>query len=302
MVNAPVLFITFARQVYARQAFDAIKRAKPVILYFYSNKARIDKPDEIMNNNQIRAFVAEIDWNCELKTFFREEYVDIYTSLWSAIDWVFANEETAIILEEDCVASPPFFEYCEQLLVKYKNEPRVWMISGDNFTPKGNPEGLSYFFSCFSHIYGWAGWADRWEKMDRNLSTWPELRNSKHFKEYYSNLLIAEYHKFRVNQIFNKMEFFNPWDYIFIYNQMKNNAYAVVPSVNLVTDIGIYGIHHNDHVKTANYKIRSNNDNLSYEFNITLEPEHIALTNYDLYHFKYHIIAPLLKRKFLKFF
>lgn len=41
--------------------------------------------------------------------FFREEYVDVYTSVRGAMDWVFDNEEQAIILEDDCVPSVAFF-------------------------------------------------------------------------------------------------------------------------------------------------------------------------------------------------
>ena len=92
-MDTAVLFETFARPQYARQVFDQIKKAKPKKLYFYSNKARVDRPDEVRNNEEIRSWVKEVDWDCELHTFFREEYVDVYTSVRGAMDWVFDNEE-----------------------------------------------------------------------------------------------------------------------------------------------------------------------------------------------------------------
>ena len=52
--------------------------------------------------------MKEVDWDCELHTFFREEYVDVYTSVRGAMDWVFENEEQAIVLEDDCVPSVAF--------------------------------------------------------------------------------------------------------------------------------------------------------------------------------------------------
>ena len=87
-MDTAVLFETFARPQYARQVFDQIKKAKPKKLYFYSNKARVDRPDEVRNNEEIRSWVKEIDWDCELHTFFREEYVDVYTSVQGAMSWV----------------------------------------------------------------------------------------------------------------------------------------------------------------------------------------------------------------------
>ena len=60
-MDTAVLFETFARPQYARQVFDQIKKAKPKKLYFYSNKARVDRPDEVRNNEEIRSWVKEVD-------------------------------------------------------------------------------------------------------------------------------------------------------------------------------------------------------------------------------------------------
>ena len=42
-MDTAVLVETFARPQYARQVFDQIKKAKPKKLYFYANKARVDR-------------------------------------------------------------------------------------------------------------------------------------------------------------------------------------------------------------------------------------------------------------------
>ena len=80
-MDTAVLFETFARPQYARQVFDQIKKAKPKKLYFYSNKARVDRPDEVRNNEEIRSWVKEVDWDCELHTFFSVKSMwMVYTS------------------------------------------------------------------------------------------------------------------------------------------------------------------------------------------------------------------------------
>lgn len=38
----------------------------------------------------------------------RNEYVDVFTSIWGAIDWIFDNENSACVIEEDVVASLAF--------------------------------------------------------------------------------------------------------------------------------------------------------------------------------------------------
>lgn len=241
MVETPVLFITFVRPEYARQSWDAIKAAKPKKLYFYSNKGRAEKNGEVERNNEIRSYINEIDWDCDLHTFFRDECVDIYTSLWGAMDWLFDNEEQGIVLEEDCVASPTFFTYCDNMLKLYKDNPKVSIISGNNRMPQNNPHGVDCFLSRFGDIYGWASWSDRWHSLDKKMRLWPKnrLKMLRYFG-FISGIWYIVWWE-RMYRILNR---FNPWDSIFIYNNMMKGSYALVPVGNLVEDIGRYGAHH----------------------------------------------------------
>ncbi len=242
MVEVPVLYITFCRPEYARLSFDAIKRAQPRKLYFYSNKAREDRPDEVRRNEEVRAFVKEIDWKCEVITWFRDDYVDIFTSLWGAIDWLFENEERGIVLEEDCVASLDFFTYCEKMLDFFKDDKRVSIISGNNRNSEYNPQGVDYFLTRNVDIYGWANWADRWKKLDREMKEWPHSRLST-FK-YSNGPVQALWKMFWYENLYRKIKTYNPWDVISSYNRCKDMTYGVIPVCDLVIDIGLYGENH----------------------------------------------------------
>lgn len=247
MVNTPVLFETFVRVDYARQVWDAIKAAQPKKLYFYSNKGRAEKEGEIERNNEIRSWVKEIDWDCELHTWFREECVNVYESLRGAIDWLFDNEEQGIILEDDCVPTLGFFSYADQLIEKFKDDKRIWFISGDNFI-NYNPGGYDYIFSHHSQIYGWASWRDRWKSIDWNLS------NVEHFIEGdYIRYLLPEKKQYRYMKarMINRKPWLletHCWDGIFFYNMLMNNALSIFPRENLVSNIGYVGAHNNSNI------------------------------------------------------
>lgn len=296
MVNTPILFITFARPEYARKSFAAIKEAQPRKLYFYNNKAREDKPDEVRRNNEVRSFIEQIDWDCEIITWFREEYVDVYTSLWGAIDWLFEHEEEGIIIEEDCVASRAFFSYAEQMLSKLEHEKRVWLISGDNFTPQYNPPQLDYFYSKNIHIYGWASWRSRWQCLDRSMKDWKRVRQHG-LKTYYKNPVEYLWRKKLLDRVYNQMDKFYPWDFVFEYNVIINNGLAVVPRINMVEDIGVSGEHH-----TVTLSERNPVDYSQKDFKIVNEPDHVeACSKYDFRHFFSHIVMPTIKRKIKKY-
>lgn len=308
--NTPVLFITFVRPDYAKKSFEAIRQIKPKTLYFYNNKGREDNEDELKLNEEVRSLINKIDWSCNLKTFFREEYVNIYRSLFSAIDWVFDNEEKAIILEEDCVASPSFYNYCEELLEKYAADSRVWMISGNNFTEEGFKNDTDYIFSRFSHIYGWASWKDRWKKIDRTMDDLEQVIKAGIYEQYFLTKKQATF----VKKIFKNFKNTNmpdspAWDYLFWYSAIKNNAFTIFPKKHLVGNIGVVG-HHNKSGKTMMWNVEPNY--IEKDSKLLKHPAYIFPNNYyDSFHFENYIlkmsksnilerIKRKLKRVFLK--
>lgn len=295
MVKTPVLFITFVRPEYARPAWEAIKAAQPKTLYFYSNKGREEKTGEVDKNNEIRAYINEINWECDLHTWFRDSCVDVYTSLWGAIDWLFDNEERGIVLEEDVVASMAFFSYCDKMLSLLEFEERVWMISGNNYHPELSPQEYDFFYSKYLSIFGWASWKDRWQRLDRTLSFWPYLKKSKQFWTYWSPNIHAliRYHYW--NQNYKLLHKRSAWDGIFYCNMLKNNGLIAIPRINLSADIGIVGSHN---------KCNENNsfsllDFSIVEYSIESIPKNVKEFKYfEIFYFLKEEVLKRLRRKF----
>lgn len=260
MVITPVLFETFARPLYARQVFDAIKKAKPKKLYFYSNKARTGNLEEIKNNEEIRDYLNEIDWECNVQTYFRDDYVDVYTSLKGAMDWVFDNEEAAIILEEDCVPSLAFFDFVDQLIPKYQNDLRIQLITGDNYCEEYNPNGYDIIFSRSTYMAGWATWKDRWEKTDWVNIPLEEMHQYGLFKQIYNTKRQQKYYAkaWEIRKDFLIKT--HCWDYLFNLECFRQNALSIVPTRNLVTNVGVVGAHSVS--KTPTHNVEKSNEDL----------------------------------------
>jgi len=243
--ESAVLFITFARPEYAEQSFNAICMAKPRYLYFYNNAPREGNEDEYSKCMYIRSFINRINWDCKLKTYFRDVHVDIYTSLFSAIDWVFQKEEQAIILEEDCVASLAFFDYCRQLLPLYKDDIRIWLLSGDNYFPHYNPSGYDYIFSRYPYQYGWASWKSRWDKVIRINIPWVEMKEYKLYEQIFPNPKEAKARILADDRAYKTIQTKPAWDYIFGFTVKSQGGFGIVPTNNLVSNIGVSGHHNN---------------------------------------------------------
>lgn len=261
--DIPVLFFPFSRPLYARQTFDAIKKVKPKKFYFYCDKASEGKDEEIKNNNIIRNYIKEIDWECDLKTWFRDENIGVYQSILDAIDWFFEHEEMGIILEEDCVPSMAFFDFCLQLLPKYKNDYRVWYIGGNNLIEEYTPNTYDYYFTFFAYQWGWATWANRWKKIIRTGFDVEKIIEYKLYDQLYASKRGAKRaYKFlkkekKENGLWKPMS----WDYIFNMTMRMNGGFGIAPRINLVTNIGVFGTNSKGINKlTHNRKIPSNSN------------------------------------------
>lgn len=240
-LTTPVLFITFARPEYARQSFDAIKRVKPKKLYFYSNKARSEKPDEVQRNEEVRKFVNEIDWECDLHTWFRDEYVDVWTSIPGAINWIYDNEDRAIVIEEDAVCSPAFFDFCQKMLDKYKDDLRIWSICGSNYVKKQVKHQYDYYYSHHSYITGWASWRNRWQKIDfKNIQARAILEANVMEATFCHPQEQRMYRGFLKSGI-ERYEKTRCWDGLFNYTLRAQGALTIIPAYHLVKNIGKSG-------------------------------------------------------------
>src|SRR5258705_8423153 len=134
MFNTPILFLIFNRLETTSQVFEQIKKVQPTRLFIAADGPRNDKEGEKEKCEKVRQWVlAQIDWECEVKTLFRNENLGCGRGPATAINWFFENVERGIILEDDCLPNDSFFIFCETMLKKFENDARIMHISGDNF-------------------------------------------------------------------------------------------------------------------------------------------------------------------------
>jgi len=240
MFETPILFIIFNRPDTTQKVFNLIKKIKPKYLYVSADGPRENNSNDIERCKFAREIILGVDWHCELKTFFREQNRGCGRGPAEAITWFFKQVEEGIILEDDCVPHPEFFNFCEDLLKRYKDNPLILSISGSNFQ-NGNIRGkASYYFSIHNRIWGWATWRRTWQKYDyylnnidskESVSIVRNLFRNKFEREYWLN--IFNYSK--ATQTNN-----SAWDFQFMFLQWKLGGLTVTPNVNLVSNIG-YG-------------------------------------------------------------
>ena len=236
-LSTPVLFLIFNRIDATKKVFSKIRQVQPLRLYIAADGYRPECWGEAEKVQEIRDYIIDhIDWACEVKTLFREKNLGCRIAVSTAIDWFFHHEPEGIILEDDCLPHPTFFPFCEELLIKYRNDNRIMTISGDNFQFGKVRNNDSYYFSRYNHCWGWASWRRTWKYFDIEMKDWPKIRDEGWLKDIFHDSSSVKYWENVFQSTYEDK--INTWDYIFSYSCWLQNGLNILPNVNLVSNIG----------------------------------------------------------------
>lgn len=238
-MQSSVAFIIFNRPDTTEKVFAEIAKARPSRLFVIADGPRSDHPEDKENCAATRAIIDRVDWDCEVLKNYSDINLGCGHRPASGISWVFQNVEDAIILEDDCVPHPDFFRFCGELLEKYKDDERVMTISGRNGQTGRMQQTLySYHFRRMFSCWGWATWRRAWQHYDFEIKIWPELRETSWLQNILGNERAAEFYRKVFDQAHLSAGNLHYWDYQWSFSCWAQSGLAVVPSANLIQNIG----------------------------------------------------------------
>jgi hypothetical protein len=154
------------------------------------------------------------------------------------MNWLFEQVEEAIIVEDDCLPDSTFFQFCEENLERYRNDPRVFQIAGTNHLIPPCDEKTSYGFSKYASIWGWASWRRAWKNYDPELLLWRNADTNRK-KSILKEMKLAWMEQVYWARKFDKiLAGHDTWDYQWVFACLKNQGLSIVPRINLISNIG----------------------------------------------------------------
>ena len=238
LFETPVAVFMYNRPRLTERLIEVLEKVRPSRLLLVADGPRSGDHEDIEKCASVRSLFENLNWNCQIDRNFAESNMGSFPRNSSGLNWVFEMVEEAIILEDDCIPDPSFFPYCAELLEKYRLDPGVGLISGNNFLglPKGK-NSSSYFFSRYATTWGWASWRRAWQQVDLNMSYWTEFRDSGALRSAVYTREEERYWRWIYDGIHSGQRR-NAWDYQLILTCLKNNLFTVVPATNLVSNMG----------------------------------------------------------------
>jgi hypothetical protein len=234
-LTAPVAFIIFNKPESTKRVFDLIKSVRPSKLFIIADGPRKIIPGENINCETVRKIAEEIDWQCEVFRNYSEENLGCKNRVVSGLDWLFENVEEAIIVEDDCLPDISFFRFCQELLVKYRDNEKVFSISGNKVLSDVNLDD-SYYFSKFNHIWGWATWRRVWKKYDINILNQSTFSINDLLEKSLSEKSAIKYWNILAKEV--DLGIIDAWSVQLQILQFLNNGLTIIPSKNLVVNLG----------------------------------------------------------------
>jgi hypothetical protein len=235
-LTTPVAFIIFNRPDTTDRVFAEIARARPPKLLVVGDGPRDNRPGEAEKVAACRAIINRVDWPCEVLTNYSEANLGCKVRVSSGLDWVFEQVPEAIILEDDCLPHPSFFRFCQEMLERYRDDERIGMISGDNFQFGQSVTEDSYYFSKYTHIWGWATWRRAWLGYDVKVSIWPKILREGWLKQISANEGEEAYWREVFQSVYDGR--LDTWDYQWTLHCFLQGQISVMPNFNLISNIG----------------------------------------------------------------
>lgn len=235
-VQHPILLLAFNRPDTASQVLAKVRAMKPAKLYVAVDGAREHVATDAALVAATRQLYAQLDWDCDIHRLYSDVNKGCKLAVAGAITWFFEHEEAGIILEDDCLPADDFFPFCDEMLTRYRDDERMMNITGTNLQ-QGRVWGEgSYYFSQYSHIWGWASWRRAWQHYRVDLEGYEAPEAIRQLQHIFTDAMLVQsweeiFHNLKAGKI-------NSWDYQFNMITFFRNGLCITPNVNLISNIG----------------------------------------------------------------
>ena len=258
-MSAPVAVLMFNRPDLTEKTLARIADSRPSALYLIADGPRPDVPEDAPLCSEVREIAQSMDWDCPVYCNFADTNMGLRERVISGLDWVFDSEERAIVVEDDCFADNSFFPFCTELLDRFTADPRIGIISGNNFLAGKKVSDDSYFFSSDVRIWGWATWARVWKDFRANGA---ERVWSRSEAREISSRLDAPNRRRSLRRMAQISHTLDTWDVAFVLHCLSKGYLNVVPRVNLVSNVG-FG-ERSTHTKFESFTAEVSNSSIDF--------------------------------------
>jgi acetyltransferase-like isoleucine patch superfamily enzyme len=235
---APIVLFVYNRSHHTRETVEALQKnelASESELFIYSDAPKNE--NAVAKVNEVREYIKSVDGFKKVTIVEREKNWGLANSIIDGVTKIVNEYGKIIVLEDDLVTSPYFLRFMNEALEKYKDEKRVYSITGYSFTDEIQNMDSTYFLSITSS-WSWATWADKWSQFERNRE---KLQQFIHDKSIHKNFNFDNSYDFVSMAKSNLVNQNDSWAIYWYFSVYQKNGLTLYPNKTLVGNIGFDG-------------------------------------------------------------
>lgn len=237
MQFAPIAIFTYKRLDTLKLSIDSLlkcKNAENSEVYIFSDGPKKENDREEIE--KVRDFIKSIKGFKKVITKFSDVNKGLADSIIGGVTSVINEHGSIIVLEDDLLVSSNFLSYMNSALYHYKNDDKVFSVSG--YTPPiksiKNQYEFDNYFTLRGSSWGWATWKENWKSVDWEMSTYNDfLKDKTQQKEF--NRMGSDMCKMLTDQ---KKGQINSWAIRWCFHQFNIDQYTVFPIRSKISNVG----------------------------------------------------------------
>lgn len=200
-----------------------------------------DDFEDLVNTDKVRITAGELLKQGKFKTYrmiLREKHLGLAASVISGVTEAFDKYDSVICLEDDLIFSRDYLTYMSAMLDRYKENERIWSISGYSpYLDRLNILDSDLYLSYRASSLGWGMWKDRWMTIDWDVTDYSGFRLSISKRNSFSRggIDMPLMLDLQMNGIIDS------WAIRWCYEQWKQNKMSIFPKETRVEHIGYDG-------------------------------------------------------------
>lgn len=233
-LDVTVALFIYNRPEHTRRVFARIRAAAPARLFVIADGAKDDADTKAVH--EARKATETVDWPCGVEREYADSNLGLGRRVAAGIETVLDLAGEAMFLEDDCLPEASFFQYCADLLARYREMPEVMMITGFNPLAAGELADPSYNFTRFGSIWGWATWRRAFEGYSLEPPAASDTATFDRLRAALRDDRAFDYYRRALAQVRNSAV--DTWDYQWTVHRLLRGGLCAVPRRNLVENIG----------------------------------------------------------------
>lgn len=164
---APIALFVYNRPKHTSRTLKALSKNSLIgsseIFVFADGPKPDASRDELRNIESVRELIRRINWCKKVTVIERPENWGLAKSIIDGVTTLVSKQGKVIVLEDDIVTSTGFLSFMNGALEKYKDNHKIWHVSGYWYPVKGGSELPDTFFLHTATCWGWGTWQRAWK-------------------------------------------------------------------------------------------------------------------------------------------